>query len=82
MPQFCSDFDGIPPKKGLYEKMPQFCLDFDVISQCHFDRPSEAHGPSAGPSEANGFHDGPPKIHGPRGHCPPNSPLVGPAGRQ
>ena len=32
-----------------------------LISQCHFDGPSEAHGQSAGR----------PKVHGPRGHCPP-----------
>ena len=80
-----SGFDGIPPpKKGLHGKMPQFCLDYDLISktkkrssvfhilisQCHFDGPSEAHAPSAGPLEGNGPHDRPPKIHGPWDHCP------------
>ena len=45
-----------------------------LTSQCHFDGPpSRAHGPSAGPTEANG----PPKVHGPRGHCPPCPPLGG-----
>ena len=41
-----------------------------LISQCHFDGPSEVQEPSAGSLEANWPHDGPPKIHGPRGHCP------------
>ena len=47
-----------------------------LISQCHFDGPSEALEPSAGSPEANGPHDGtpedhwPPKPHGSRGHCP------------
>ena len=30
---------------------------------------SRAHGPSAGPAEANGL----PEAHGPRGHCTPLS---------
>ena len=34
--------------------------------------PSRAHWPYAGPTEAHG----PPKVHGPRGHCTP--PLGGP----
>ena len=59
-------------------KCHNFLLGFDVISkkkrssifhklirQCQtdFDGPSKALGPS----------DGPPKVHGPRGHCPPLS---------
>ena len=50
-----------------------------LISQCHFDGPSRAHWPFAGPAEANGLPEahGPPKVHGPRGHC--NPPLGGPA---
>ena len=38
---------------------------------------SRAHWPSAGPAEANGFPEahgpphGPPRVHGPRGHCTP-----------
>ena len=34
---------------------------------------SRAHGPAAGPNEANGLPEahGPPKVQGPRGHCPP-----------
>ena len=43
--------------------------------------PSRAHGPSAGPAEANDLPEahGPSKFHGPRGHCtPPSSPLGGP----
>ena len=31
--------------------------------------PSRAHGPSAGPAEANGL----PEAYGARGHCPPLS---------
>ena len=86
MPQFCPDFDVISKKKGQ-EKMLQFSHDFDLISkkkslvfhilisQCHFDGLSEAHGPPP-----NGPRDGSPEVHGPRGHCPPcSSPLVGPA---
>ena len=46
-----------------------------LISQCHFDGPSEAHGPSAEPPEANEPHDEPPKVHEPWGHCPPAPPL-------
>ena len=40
--------------------------------------PSRAHGPSAGPAEANGLPEahGPPILLGPRGHCTP--PLGGP----
>ena len=42
-----------------------------LISYCHFDKPSaglpEANGPMLGPPEA---HE-PPKVHGPRSHCPP-----------
>ena len=53
-----------------------------MVSQCLFDMLSEAHGPSAGPPEANGLHDWPPdrppKVHGPRGHCTPCPPLEGP----
>ena len=47
-----------------------------LISQCHFDGPSRAHGPSAGPAEANSLPEahGPPKVHGPRGHCTPLPP--------
>ena len=59
-----------------------------LISQCHFDRLSEAHGPSTGPlkptgpPEAHGPPNGPPKVHGLRVHCPPcSTPLVGPAWR-
>ena len=43
--------------------------------------PSRAHGPSAGPTKANGLPEangpphGPPKVKGPRGHCPPLPPL-------
>ena len=39
--------------------------------------PSRAHGPSAGPDEANVLPEahGPPKVHGPRGHCTPCPPL-------
>ena len=36
-----------------------------------FERPYEAIGPSDEP------HDGPPKLHGPRGHCPPLPPPLG-----
>ena len=43
-----------------------------MISQCHFD------GPSAGPPEANGPHDGPLKSMGPGVIVPPALPLVGP----
>ena len=35
---------------------------------------SRAHGPSAGPAEANGL----PEAYGPRGHCLPCPPLGGP----
>ena len=84
MPRFSQDFDVISIKKGLQEKMPQFSQDFNVIkkkksssvfhrliSQCHFDVPSagflKPSGLMMGPSEAHG----PPKVHGPRDHCPP-----------
>ena len=52
-----------------------------LICQCHFDRPYEAIGLSDGPPQAHGPHDrppeahGPPKLHGPRGRCPPLPPL-------
>ena len=49
-----------------------------LTSQSHFDGPpSRAHGPSAGPTEANGLPEpnGPPKVHGPRGYCPLLLPL-------
>ena len=56
-----------------------------LISQCHFDGPpSEARGLSTGPPETNGRMmgppeaHGPPKVHRPRGHCPPCPPLGGP----
>ena len=35
--------------------------------------PSQAHGPSAGPAEANGLR----QAHGPRGHCTPLPPPLG-----
>ena len=39
--------------------------------------PSRAHGPSAGPAEANGLPEthGPPKVHRLRGHCTPLPPF-------
>ena len=72
--KFSQDFHVISEKK---KRSSVFHI---LISQCHFDGPSEAHGPSAGPLEASGPLDGPPKIHGPRSHCLPlPSPLGGPA---
>ena len=35
--------------------------------------PSRAHGPSAGPAEANGLPETHGRPHGPRGHCTPLS---------
>ena len=73
---------GSQKKKSLHEKMPQFYPDFDVISktkkkvfhilisQCHFD----------GPSEANGTHDEPLKSMSPGVIVPAAPPLVGPGG--
>ena len=45
--------------------------------------PSQAHGPSAGPAEANSLPEthGLPKVHVPRDHCAPcplSAPLAGP----
>ena len=57
MQPFSQDFEVISKKK---ERSSVFHI---LISQCHFG------GPSAGPPEANGPHDGP------RGHCPPLPPL-------
>ena len=58
MPQFSSNFDVIPPKKrsSIFHKL---------ICQCHFHTPPEVQGPL----EAHGPPDGPPKLHGHRGHC-------------
>ena len=89
MPQYSQDFDVISKKQ---KKNKQRSSVFHIlISQCHFDGPSESHGPSAGPHEANEPHDGtpeahgppdgPPKVHGPRGHFPPAPRLIGPAGK-
>ena len=52
-----------------------------LTSQCHFDRLPRA----LEPTEANGLPKAkgpphvPPKVHGPRGHCPPCPPLGGPS---
>ena len=76
MPQFCPELSCDLPKKGPQKNATVFFdvtfllkkKGFDVtsppkirssvlhilISQCHFD------GPSAGPPETNGPHDGPP----------------------
>ena len=75
MPQFSQDFDVISKKK---KKSSAFQM---LIPEYHFDGPSEAHGPSAGPPETNRSLDeppeahGPPKLHGSWGHCPPLPPL-------
>ena len=70
MPQFSQGFNVIKKRSSVFRIL---------ISQCHFDGLSEAQGPSAAPPEANGPHaeppDGPPKVHRPRGHCPPQAPL-------
>ena len=61
-------------KKGLQASQADFSVSFRL-------GPSRAHGPSAGPAEANdlpethGALHGPPKFHGPRGHCTPLPPL-------
>ena len=54
MPQFSPDFDAISKKKKR-----SFIFQI-LISQCHFDGPSEAHGPFSGTPEANGLRDAPP----------------------
>ena len=67
MPQFCPNYDVISKKKkGLQATHADYCVAC-VISM----GPSRAHGPSAGPVEANGL----PEAHGPRGHCNPCPPL-------
>ena len=92
MPRFCLDLMGSPPqKKGLHGKMPQFCPNYDVISktkkkrssvfhilisQCHFDGPSEAQEPSAGPLKPTGPMMGPLKSMSPGVIVPPYPPLV------
>ena len=81
MPQVFPDFDVISEKKKKEKRPSIFHI---VISQCHFDGPSEAYGLYAGPPEAREPHDRPPeahkppKVHGPRGHCPPAPSLGGP----
>ena len=53
-----------------------------LISQCHFDGPLSTSWVLCWAAEANGLSEahGPPKVHGPRGHCTPlPSPLGGPA---
>ena len=60
-------------KKGLRALRAGFSVSFPWAS-------SHANGPSAGlwshgsPPEAHGTWHGPPKVHGPRGHCPPCPP--------
>ena len=57
-----------------------------LISQCHSMGPSQAHGPSTGPAEANGLPEahGPPmdplKSMGSGVIVPPAPPLGGPGG--
>ena len=58
--------------KGLQASHAHFSVSFRWA-------PSRAHGPSAGPAEANSLPEAnrPPKVHGPRGYCTPLSPPLG-----
>ena len=75
IPQFSQDFDVISKKNNKKKRSSVFHI---LISQCHFDGPSEAHGHSARLPEANRPHDGPPdgtpKVHRSRGRWFPLPP--------